>query len=54
MYVYRLTNGELKTVPNLVVEMNMSPLEYFASPHVIEWMKFDTEEEAQNFIKENK
>ena len=49
MWVYKHTNGEFKKVPDVVVD---PALEYFDSPYVEMYKYFETEKEADLFIKE--
>ncbi len=53
MYVYKHTNGKFIKKRDEIVELNTFPEEYFDSPYVMEWWKFDTEKEADIFIEQN-
>lgn len=54
MYVYIHTNGTSHSRPDIVIDMAGGPSEYFEGPFIANWFHFDTDEEANNFIRELK
>ena len=50
MYVYKHTNGKYIKKTDWAVN-SIGTWDYFDSPFVAKWWHFDTEEEADNFIK---